>query len=164
MIILGVDPGSVVTGYGLLFCENNKEKVLEYGVIRTNKKALAEKLLEIHEKLFEIIKKKKPEQFAIEETFYSKNVKATLTMGQARGSAILAAAKAGIEIFEYSPKEVKMAVTGRGNATKRQIQFMIKSILNLKELPQPEDASDALAIAFCHAQKIKTKNLLKKYK
>jgi crossover junction endodeoxyribonuclease RuvC len=164
LIILGVDPGSLVTGYGLLVCQNNREKVLEYGAIRTTKKNLPEKLLEIHEKLLEIIKKKKPDEFAIEETFYSKNVRAALTMGQTRGVAILAAVKAGMNIAEYSPKEVKMAITGRGNATKKQIQFMIKSLLNLKELPHPEDASDALAIALCHAQKIKTRELLKKYK
>ena len=160
-IILGVDPGSIVTGYGLIRSNEQESVLLECGVINTDsKRPLPDKLKEIFEGLSQIIVSKHPDELAIEETFYSKNAKSALVMGQARGAAILAAACAGLPIAEYSPKEVKSSVVGQGNASKLQVQFMVKNILKLKELPQPIDAADALAIALCHAQKMRFKSIL----
>jgi crossover junction endodeoxyribonuclease RuvC len=160
-VILGVDPGSVVTGYGLIRSDERENVLLECGVIKTNsKRPLPEKLKEIFEGLSEIISDKNPDQLAIEETFYSKNAKSALVMGQARGVAILAAACAKVPVSEYSPKEVKSSVVGQGSASKLQVQYMVKNLLGLKELPQPIDAADALAIALCHAQKLRLKTIL----
>jgi crossover junction endodeoxyribonuclease RuvC len=157
-VILGVDPGSMVTGYGLIKSNQQKDVLIECGVIRTDsKKSLPEKLKEIFEGLSRIITQNQPDEFAIEETFYSKNAKSALVMGQARGVAILAGACAKIPVGEYSPKEVKCSVVGQGNASKHQVQFMVKNLLGLKELPQPTDAADALAVALCHAQKLRWK-------
>ena len=156
LIILGVDPGSMVTGYGLIKFNHQKSVLMDFGVIRTDsKKPLPEKLKQIFEGLSRIIAKKHPDELAIEETFYSKNAKSALVMGQARGVAILAAACAKISVWEYSPKEVKCSIVGWGNASKLQVQYMVKNLLGLKNLPEPEDAADALAVALCHAQKIK---------
>jgi crossover junction endodeoxyribonuclease RuvC len=158
LTILGVDPGSRATGYGLIKSTEQKNILIDYGVIRTDsKKPLPEKLKQIFEGLSEIMAKKRPNELAIEETFYSKNAKSALVMGQARGVAILAAACAKIPIWEYSPKEVKCSIVGHGNASKLQVQYMVKNLLGLKELPQSQDAADALAVALCHAQKLRWK-------
>jgi crossover junction endodeoxyribonuclease RuvC len=158
--ILGVDPGSNVTGYGLISSNGQKDTLIESGVIQpANHAALPEKLREIFEGLLKVIEEHRPRQFAIEQAFYSKNAKSALVMGQARGVAILAASKSGIPIGEYSPKEVKCAIVGTGNASKSQVQFMVKKLLRLKEPPQPLDAADALAVALCHAQRTR-RNLL----
>jgi crossover junction endodeoxyribonuclease RuvC len=160
-VILGIDPGSAVTGYGLIRSDERENVLLECGVIRTDsKRPLPEKLKEIFEGLSDIIQSKNPDQLAIEETFYSKNAKSALVMGQARGVAILAAACAKLPVSEYSPKEVKSSVVGQGSASKLQVQYMVKNLLGLKELPQPVDAADALAIALCHAQKLRLKTIL----
>ncbi len=159
LIILGVDPGSMVTGYGLIKSNHQKNVLMDFGVIRTDsKKSLPEKLKQIFEGLSRIIAKRHPDEFAIEETFYSKNAKSALVMGQARGVAILAAACAKISVWEYSPKEVKCSIVGWGNASKLQVQYMVKNLLGLKNLPEPQDAADALAVALCHAQKIKCRS------
>jgi len=161
LIILGVDPGSIATGYGLIKSNDQTNVLLDYGVIRTDsKKCLPEKLKQIFEGLAQIIAQKHPDELAIEETFYSKNAKSALVMGQARGVAILAAACAKISVCEYSPKEVKCSVVGRGNASKLQVQYMVKNLLGLKDLPQPPDAADALAVALCHAQKMRVKSIM----
>lgn len=160
-IILGVDPGSMVTGYGLIRTNGQENILITCGAIRTDStKSLPEKLKEIFEGLSQIITQKHPNELAIEETFYSKNAKSALVMGQARGVAILAAACAKIPVWEYSPKEVKCSIVGHGNASKHQVQYMVKNLLSLKELPQPIDAADALAVALCHAQKMRLKAML----
>ena len=160
-VILGVDPGSMITGYGLIKSLEQKIVFMECGVIKTDSKSsLPEKLKVIFEGVSRIIAKECPDELAIEETFYSKNAKSALVMGQARGAAILAAACANLPIAEYSPKEVKSSVVGQGSASKLQVQFMVKNLLKLKELPQPIDAADALAIALCHAQKMRFKSIL----
>lgn len=152
--ILGVDPGSNVTGYGIINSNGEESSLIESGVIEPGAgAALPEKLREIFEGLLKVIEDHHPQQFAIEQAFYSKNARSALVMGQARGVAILAASKSGIPIGEYSPKEVKCAVVGTGNASKSQVQFMVKKLLRLKEPPQPLDAADALAVALCHAQR-----------
>ncbi len=159
MIILGVDPGSIATGYGLIKSNRSRNVLIDCGVIRTDlKESLPQKLKQIFEALSQIITQRRPDELAIEETFYSKNAKSALVMGQARGAAILAAACAEMSVWEYSPKEVKCSIVGRGNASKLQVQFMIKSLLGLKDLPESQDAADALAVALCHAQKIKCRS------
>lgn len=158
---MGVDPGSNVTGYGLIRSDGRRDVLVESGVIQPHPKAtLPEKLKEIFEGLLAIIQKGEPDHFAIEQAFYSKNARSALIMGQARGVAILAAAKSNIPIGEYSPKEVKSAVVGNGSASKSQVQFMVQKLLRLKDPPEPLDAADALAVALCHAQRIRRNHLV----
>ena len=165
LVILGVDPGSMVTGYGLIKSNHQKNVLMDFGVIRTDsKESLPQKLKQIFEALSQIIAKKRPDEFAIEETFYSKNAKSALVMGQARGVAILAAACAKLSVWEYSPKEVKCSIVGRGNASKLQVQYMVRNLLGLKDVPEPEDAADALAVALCHAQRNKKKEVFRGYR
>ncbi|MCJ7508187.1 MAG: crossover junction endodeoxyribonuclease RuvC [candidate division Zixibacteria bacterium] len=161
-IILGIDPGSSVTGYSLISIQDGKNSLVRYGTIRIPAKIdLSQKLKKIYDSVLEIIHQHKPDEMAIEEAFYSKNVKSTMVIGQARGAAILAAGQAGIPVTEYSPREIKLSIVGLGNASKSQVQYMVKNLLNLAEPPQPEDAADALAIALCHAHKIDGRNRLK---
>ena len=153
---MGVDPGSNITGYGLINSNGEENTLIESGIIQPNPRdLLPEKLKEIFKGLVKIIKNSHPHQFAIEQAFYSKNAKSALIIGHARGVAILAAARSNIPIGEYSPKEIKCSIVGTGNASKSQVQYMVKKLLNLKELPQPTDAADALAVALCHAQRIR---------
>ncbi len=161
MVILGVDPGSNVTGYGLIRSDGREDALIESGIIEPPPKALLpERLREIYEGLLAIIQKGEPDYFAIEQTFYSKNVRSALVMGQARGVAILAAARSNLPIGEYSPKEVKSAVVGTGSASKTQVQYMVQKLLKLREPPVPLDAADALAVALCHAQRIRRSHLV----
>jgi crossover junction endodeoxyribonuclease RuvC len=155
-MILGVDPGSSVTGYGIVGLQRKDLVLIDYGVIRTKDKNLSKKLKEVFDGLTKIIKKFHPDEFAIEEAFYSKNARVALVMGEVRGVAILAAVKSSLSVAEYSPKEIKSAVVGSGNASKVQVQYMVKNLLRLKKVPTPADASDALAVALCHHQKINT--------
>lgn len=157
LLIMGVDPGSSVTGYGLVVTNLGDEiSLLDYGIIKTDPGfQQEEKLKKIYNGLVKVIKNASPDEFAIEEAFYSKNVKTTMVIGQVRGVAILAAAQARIPVAEYSPREIKQSIVGSGNASKSQVQFMVKNLLELKEIPESEDAADALAVALCHAQKIK---------
>lgn len=152
MIIIGVDPGYAITGYGIIDYRNNKFTVLKYGVISTKSTMPFEKrLLAISDGLDALFKEYKPESMAIEELFFSRNTTTAIGTAQARGVAILCGAKAGINIYEYTPLQVKMAVTGYGRADKNQIQQMVKILLNQKEIVKPDDAADALAISICHA-------------
>jgi crossover junction endodeoxyribonuclease RuvC len=152
MIILGIDPGTATTGYGLVEKKGQKVKVLDYGCILTPAKVpLAERLEKIANELEEIIKDKKPVQVAVEELFFAANSKTAIAVGQARGVILLVSQKAKVSIFEYTPLQVKMALTGYGRADKKQMQEMVKTLLSLPEIPKPDDAADALAIALCHA-------------
>ena len=151
MRILGIDPGLATIGYALVDKENNSFKVLEYGVIKTSAdKENIERLEIIHRNIQELIEEFKPEQMAVEELFFNKNVKTAIKVGQARGVILLAGSQAGIKVAEYTPLQIKQAVVGYGRADKRQVQQMVKSLLNLVELPKPDDAADALAISICH--------------
>jgi crossover junction endodeoxyribonuclease RuvC len=162
LIILGIDPGSGVTGYGVIKGNHNKATLIDYGTIKVSyKKPLTVRLEEIYSGLVDVIYKIKPDQLAVEEAFYSKNAKSALVMGQIRGITLLAGAQAKIPIAEYSPREVKSSIVGTGAASKTQVQFMVKNILHLKTLPEPEDASDALAIALCHLNKLSSKKRIK---
>jgi crossover junction endodeoxyribonuclease RuvC len=151
MRVLGIDPGSLITGYGLIEKRKNNLACLGHGEIKTMVRGTSSAfLVNIYEQLKMVIEENKPDVMAVEEVFYGKNVKSLIKQGQARGVAILAGSHRGIPVFEYSPLEVKKAVVGYGRAEKSQVQAMIKAILQLKETPGA-DAADALAVAICHA-------------
>lgn len=157
MTILGIDPGSTVTGYGLIQHEDRTLRLLECGCIRTNvKTSFPERLKKIYAALTDRLAELRPDEVAVEDVFYSENVKAALRIGHTRGVILLAAANAGIPIAEYTPREVKQAVVGSGAASKEQVQFMVKHILHLKALPHPYDATDALAVALCHIHRLES--------
>ena len=157
MRILGIDPGLTQTGFGIIHAGNSNPTLLDYGIIKPpgSNIPLAQRLKTIYKDIIEIIKNYKPTVLAIEDVFYGKNVKSTLLLGHARGAAMLAGAEFDMPIYEYSARKIKQAVTGNGNAHKKQVQFMVKSRLNMKTLPEPLDASDGLAIAICHYQQIR---------
>ncbi len=149
-IILGVDPGIADTGYGVISDDGGKISCLTYGSIKTSPKDdLITRLNSLHKQLTVIIKKYQPEVAAVEELFFSKNVKTALIVGQARGVILLALSQNKLKVFEFKPAQVKQAVTCYGAADKKQIQKMVQKILKLKEIPKPDDAADALAIAMC---------------
>lgn len=151
MIILGIDPGTAITGYGVVRVDNNKNTVLGYGAIRTPpKQEVATRLGLIYQGVQELILEFKPDCVAIEELFFNKNVASALAVGQARGVTILAAAHGGLAVTEYTPLQVKTAVTGYGRASKEQVAYMVTMLLNLSETPKPDDVTDALAICLCH--------------
>ncbi len=151
MIIMGIDPGFAITGFGIVKYEGNRFSVLDYGAVTTEASMkLSQRLLVLNNRLEELIQKHKPDAVAIEELFFNKNIKTALTVGHGRGVAVLAAARSGVDIFEYTPLQVKQSVVGYGRAEKAQIQQMVKALLNLKAIPKPDDVADALAVAICH--------------
>lgn len=150
MIILGVDPGSKNTGFGVIETMGNRMKRLDGGVIKTRPKALLPERLEtIYDELIKVIDKNKPEMICVEEAFYAKNVHTTLVLGHARGVILLAARKCGAELKEFAPREIKKALVGNGNADKSQVEYMVKMILGLPEEKVLSDMYDALAAAIC---------------
>lgn len=152
-IFLGLDPGLAQTGYGIIKKQGDQLELIKYGCIETDKKLDFAKRLEIiHLDLTKIIKKFKPQVVACEELFFCKNVKTALSVGQARGVIVLTAMLAKKDVRDYTPLQVKQALTGYGQADKKQIQKMVQIVLDLKELPKPDDAADALAVAICAAQ------------
>lgn len=156
MRILGIDPGSVSTGYGIIETDGIKHELVLYGAIKTpSRKPFHERLFKIYKDLSDILVREKAEVMAIEEVFYAANVQSALRLGHARGVALLVAAQNGLPVCEYSPLEIKSAVVGFGRAEKAQIQTMVRFLLNLPELPSPDDAADALAVAICHAHRMK---------
>ena len=160
MIILGIDPGLMKTGFGVLSIVNDKPHLLDYGIIEPNKKdSLSLRLYTIFTDIEELINTYSPTIISIEEIFYGVNVKSALLLGQARGAAMVSAASENVTIFEYSAKKIKQSVTGNGNAKKEQVKFMVTSILNIKNSDIPLDASDALAAALCHHQQFKINEL-----
>lgn len=162
MIILGVDPGIAIVGYGVVELTGNKYRVLDYGAITTPSDDLfPDRLKAVYDQLSEIILEYRPDDLAIEELFFSKNVKTAIKVGHARGVEILAAVNHELEVYEYTPLQIKQAVVGYGRAEKRQVQEMVKILLNLKEIPKPDDVADALAVAICHGSSIKFKESFK---
>lgn len=150
MKILGIDPGTAITGYGVIENRKGELKLIEYGCIRTAKqKRIEERLSEIYQDLKKIIKKHRPQIIAVESVYFYKNVKTAITVAQARGVVLLCAQERGIKVAEFTPLEVKNNLTGYGRADKKQIQYMVKQLLNLKTIPKPDDAADAVAIAIC---------------
>jgi crossover junction endodeoxyribonuclease RuvC len=156
MIILGIDPGSITTGFGVIRQESSKQYYVVSGCIKTGNKPWAERLLQIYQDITEIIRTYLPEQAAIEQVFVNKNVASALKLGHARGAAMLAIANVGINIAEYSPRKIKQAVVGHGGAEKIQVQHMVKALLGLHSVPKT-DAADALAIAICHGNFLRVK-------
>ena len=155
MRILGIDPGSHVTGYGVIDKKGNYLQHVIHGEIKSKKdSSLSEMLISIYQQLSDLISQTSPEAVALENIFYGKNVRSLIKQAQVRGVAIFSGADKGIQIFEYSPLEIKKAVVGYGRAEKRQVQVMVKAILKLPEIP-PADAADALATAICHANFLK---------
>ena len=160
MRILGIDPGLIKTGFGIIDINNENLNLVDCGIIKPKTKDKLEKrLLTIFEDISTIINTYKPTIICIEEVFYGKNFKSALLLGQARGAAMVSAASKNISIFEYSAKKIKQSVTGNGNAKKEQVKFMVISILNIKNPDIPLDASDALAAALCHHQQFKINEL-----
>lgn len=152
MLVLGIDPGTAITGYGLV--EEGPDgdlQVVTYGVIQTPASwGMPNRLLELYQHLQAVIQLHRPDTSAVEKLFFQRNVRTAISVGQARGVAILALAEAELDVAEYTPMEIKQAVTGYGGADKRQVQEMVKALLGLKEIPRPDDAADALAVAICH--------------
>ncbi len=150
-MILGIDPGTAVTGYGVVHRNARGEAALiECGVIRTKPATpLAERLQEIHDGVAELIVRHKPSAMAVEAIFYARNVRTTVVLGHTRGVILLAGAQAGLPIHEYPPAEIKKAIVGRGAATKEQVQFMVARLLRLKRAPESADAADGVAAALC---------------
>lgn len=151
MRVLGVDPGTAITGYGVVEQVKGDLKPLAFGVIRTPAdQPLPNRLQSIYRAVSTLAQQWEPEAAAVEELFFSKNVRTAMSVGQARGVALLALADAGLDVAEYTPLTIKQAVTGYGNADKAQVQEMVRLLLELAEVPRPDDAADALAVAICH--------------
>ncbi len=152
MRILGIDPGYAIVGYGLIENDNGKLLPLDYGAVETPAKMpTADRLIMIEDGITELIKKTKPDEIALEELFFNTNITTGIKVAQARGVILLSCVKQCERLFEYTPLQIKSTVTGNGTAAKNQVQFMVKSLLKLKETPKPDDAADALAAAICHA-------------
>ena len=150
MKIIGIDPGLVQTGFGIINVSNNQTTLIDYGIIKPKiKDTLAKRLLTIFNDVCELISSYNPQIFVIEEVFYGKNVKSAMILGQARGTILLSAARASIKVAEFAPRKVKQSVCGKGSATKEQVQFMVGQILKLKDPPNPIDISDAMAVGLC---------------
>jgi crossover junction endodeoxyribonuclease RuvC len=153
VLVIGIDPGIATTGYGLVQeAQDGSLALVTYGVIETPAgMPLPERLLLLHEKLSELLLLHHPASGAVEKLFFQRNVRTAMTVGQARGVALLALAQAGLQAAEYTPLEVKQAVVGYGGADKNQVQQMVRALLSLPDIPRPDDAADALAVAICHA-------------
>jgi crossover junction endodeoxyribonuclease RuvC len=152
MKILGIDPGTGILGFGIIEITKLQPKLIDGGVIRTPvKEDDAVRLLTIYDELTEIIKQNKPDVMSVEKLFFARNVTTAMTVAQARGVVLLCAMQAKIPIFEYTPMQIKQAITGYGKADKKQMQEMVRVILQLKEIPKPDDAADALAAAITHS-------------
>lgn len=161
--VLGVDPGSDTTGYGVIDSDGRRYALVEFaGIHGPRHLSFAQRLLAISRKLEEVIERLSPQACAVEDTFYAVNVKTALKLGQARGAVLVAAARAGVEVFEYSPLEIKSALVGYGRAEKRQVQEMVRLLLGMKDAPEPLDASDALAVAICHVNIASTRAQISK--
>ena len=160
MIILGLDPGTAITGYGVIEINGNRYKALDYGCINTKAGLpMPERLEKIYRGVCQLLEQATPDEVAIEELYFNTNATTAISVGQARGVIMLAAAQKGLPIGEYTPLQVKQAMVGYGRADKKQIQYMVTSFLKLPSPPKPDDAADALAIAICHAHYNTTKVL-----
>ncbi|MCJ7702773.1 MAG: crossover junction endodeoxyribonuclease RuvC [Anaerolineales bacterium] len=162
MLVIGIDPGTAITGYGLVREEKSGDLVaVDYGVIETpSSMPMPERLLQLYRQLKEISLLHCPDSAAVEKLFFQKNVRTAISVGQGRGVAILALAEAQMEVAEYTPLEVKQAVTGYGGADKNQMQQMVRILLDLEDIPRPDDAADALAVAICHIHSSRINSLL----
>ncbi len=162
MIVLGIDPGTATTGYGVVEYQAGREKLIKYGTITTpSAMDMADRLLIINRQLTALIQEVKPDAAAVEQLFFHKNSKTVITVAQGRGVALMTAAGLGIAVSEYTPLQIKQSVVGYGKADKKQVQVMVQKILAMPELPRPDDAADALAVAICHIHSCRLGTLLK---
>lgn len=154
MRILGIDPGTATVGYGLIEVEDGRPTVVTYGVLSTSPEdgGTAERLQLVYQGLNDLLEKYRPDAAAVEELFFGRNITTAIRVGQARGVLLLALANAGIPVAEYSPPKIKESVSGYGKASKEQVQFMVQNMLDLDEIPRPDDAADGLAVALTHYQ------------
>jgi crossover junction endodeoxyribonuclease RuvC len=162
VVVLGIDPGTATTGFALVTEDASGDAhLLRYGTVQTQAGTpMPERLLVLHRGISALIGETEPDVMAIEELFFSRNVTTALTVGQARGVVILAAAEAGLPVYEYKPAEVKQALVGYGSADKQQIQEMIRMMFNLDSIPRPDDAADAIAIATCHLHSARLRGMI----
>ncbi len=155
MLILGIDPGLATIGFGFVLKNGDKYRAVEYGAITTAPKQMIEnRLNEIYDGMIELLQRYKPDCMAIEELFFNSNTTTAIDVAMARGVILLAARKCNVDIYEYTPLEVKSAVVGYGRAEKQQVQYMVRLMLGLKETPKPDDTADALALAICHGNRM----------
>ncbi len=153
MIILGIDPGIAIVGYGVIEKNRNSTRIIDYGVITTHKdERLPDRLEKVYLGVVELIKKYQPDAVALEELFFQNNQKTAIIVAEARGVTLLACKQFVKNLYEYTPLQIKQALTGNGRAEKKQVQYMVKAILNLKDIPKPDDAADAVAVALCHSE------------
>lgn len=153
MVILGIDPGYAIVGFGIIEKGKFKTEVIDYGVITTPKEdSLPTRLKSIYDGMCALIDKYKPEHVAIEELFFNTNTTTGIAVAEARGVILLACLNKGLKLYEYTPLQIKQALTSNGRADKQQVQFMVKAILKLSSIPKPDDAADGLAVAVCHSQ------------
>ncbi|MFZ3070717.1 MAG: crossover junction endodeoxyribonuclease RuvC [Anaerolineaceae bacterium] len=162
MLVLGIDPGIAITGFGLVTVNQTGDpEIIDFGVIdSTAVRTTSSRLVFLYDHLMEVIHKFQPSHSAVEKLFFQKNLKTALAVGEARGVIQLCLAQSGLPMVEYSPNEVKFAVTSYGNASKSQVQEMVKVLLQLDAIPRPDDAADALAVALCHVSSIKFRESL----
>jgi len=161
---MGIDPGTRITGYGIIKSDSSKISPVDFGAIRPPPKlSLPKRYLIIFNALEQLIKEHAPSAISVETQFVNKNIQSAMKLGMARGIVLIAAAKNDIPIYEYAPKKAKLAIVGTGQASKHQVQQMVQLLLNLSHPPQPEDAADALSLAICHSHTIYKNNLLKGY-
>jgi crossover junction endodeoxyribonuclease RuvC len=163
-IILGIDPGTIIMGYGLIRIKGNKAELINLGVLHLSKLNSHElKLKKIFERTLQLVEEYKPDEFAVEAPFFGKNVQSMLKLGRAQGVAMAAALYRDVPIFEYTPKKIKMSITGSGNASKEQVASMLQSLLKIEKLPKHLDATDGLAAAMCHHFQRNTASASKNY-
>lgn len=152
-VIMGLDPGIALTGYGVLEVQGTNYRAIAYDCIRTPADvAMVNRLEMLYRELSALLERYRPQEVAVEQLFFNRNVSTALVVGQARGVSLLAAVQAGAQIAEYTPLQVKQGITGSGRAGKQQVQYMVRAILGLSETPRPDDVADALAVALCHCQ------------
>lgn len=162
MIILGIDPGYAILGWGVVEKTGNRFRDIAHGAVTTHKDMdMPERLEALYDGLREIIEEYRPEVASIEKLYFNTNTTTAINVGQARGVAVLACIKGGVKVAEYTPLEIKQALTGYGRADKKQMQFMVRTMLNLSEVPKPDDTADALAAAICHGHSADTRMILK---
>ncbi len=162
MILLGIDPGLAILGYGVIETDGHRLRLLQYGTVLTEAGTpMPERLKAIQTGVRNLIQLYKPDEIAFEELFFARNVTTALQVGAARGAAIIAAAEHTDNLYEYTPMQIKQAVTGYGKADKKQIQQMVKLLLNMEDIPKPDDAADGLAVAITHAHTSHSKHLFK---
>ncbi len=162
MLVLGIDPGLATTGYGLVRQVEGKLQAVACGVVSTPAgQALPQRLQQLYRELTDLVQQYRPDEAAVEELFFSRNVRTAMSVGQARGVTLLALADANLALAEYTPLEIKQAVSGFGRADKRQMQMMVKMLLNLERIPRPDDAADALAVAICHIHSIRLHQVIR---